>query len=92
MRDPIVIKGMNLEQVGEVSVQGVTGEAIPAKLIKIDVRLCETPSDTGEENRTNQVKFMIFSFQTNSRNRYLQVYCSSSYLRKEQNVLKLLMI
>src|SRR6218665_3258303 len=50
---------MNLEQVGEVSVQGVAGEAIPAKLVKVDVRLCETPSDTDEETRTNQVKFII---------------------------------
>src|SRR6218665_2900209 len=54
-----LIVGMNLEQVGEVSVKGVTGEAIPAKLIKIDVRLCETRSDTDEETRTNQVKFTI---------------------------------
>ena len=30
-------EGMNLVQVGEVSVQGVAGEAIPAKLIKVDV-------------------------------------------------------
>jgi len=40
-----LIEGMNLEQVGEVSVQGVAGEAIPAKLVKVDVRLCETLSD-----------------------------------------------
>src|SRR6218665_2940524 len=50
---------MNLEQVGEVSIQGVAGEAIPAKLVKVDVRICETPNDTDEENRTNQVKFTI---------------------------------
>src|SRR6218665_373439 len=50
---------MNLEQVGEVSIQGVAGEAIPAKLVKVDVRICVTPSDTDEENRTNQVKFTI---------------------------------
>ena len=50
---------MNLEQVGEVSVQCVAGEAIPAKLVKVDVRLCETPNDTDEETRTNQVKFTI---------------------------------
>src|SRR6218665_811000 len=42
---------MNLEQVGEVSLQ--------AKLVKVDVRICETPSDTDEETRTNQVKFTI---------------------------------
>ena len=56
-----LIEGMNLEQVGEVSrpIQGVAGEAIPAKLIKVDVRICETLSDTDEENRTNQVKFTI---------------------------------
>src|SRR6218665_1648204 len=53
------IEGMNLEQVGEVSLQGVAGKAIPAKLVKVDVRICETPSDTDEENRTNQVKFTI---------------------------------
>src|SRR6218665_3256965 len=52
-----LIEGMNLEQVGEVSLQGVAGEAIPAKLVKVDVRLCETPSNTDEETRTNQVKF-----------------------------------
>src|SRR6218665_3948295 len=50
---------MNLEQVGEVSIQGVAGEAIPAKLVKVDVRICETPIDTDEETRTNQVKFTI---------------------------------
>src|SRR6218665_384708 len=44
---------------GEVSLQGVAGKAIPAKLVKVDVRICETPSDTDEENRTNQVKFTI---------------------------------
>src|SRR6218665_144991 len=33
--------------------------------------------------------YSIFLFQTSSRNRYLQAHCSSSYLRKEQNVLKL---
>src|SRR6218665_3731451 len=41
-----LIEGMNLEQVGEVSLQCVAGEAIPAKLVKVDVRICETPSDT----------------------------------------------
>src|SRR6218665_565179 len=50
---------MNLEQVGGVSIQGVAGKAIPAKLVKVDVRIWETPSDTDEENRTNQVKFTI---------------------------------
>src|SRR6218665_2410261 len=50
---------MNLEQVGEVSLQCVAGEAISAKLVKVDVRLCETPNDTGEEIKTNQVKFTI---------------------------------
>src|SRR6218665_3899887 len=50
---------MNLEQVGIVSLQGVAGKAIPAKLVKVDERIFETPSDTDEENRTNQVKFTI---------------------------------
>src|SRR6218665_2358140 len=50
---------MNLESVGEVSLQCVAGEAIPAKLVEVKVRICETPSDTDEENRTNQVKFTI---------------------------------
>src|SRR6218665_1262438 len=50
---------MNLEQVGEVSLQCVAGEAIPAKLVKVDVILCETPNDTDGETRTNQVKFTI---------------------------------
>src|SRR6218665_2027513 len=59
-----LIEGMNLEQVGEVSVQGVAGEAIPAKLVKVDVRICETPSDTDEETRTNQVKFTITPYVT----------------------------
>jgi len=54
-----LIEGMNLEQVGEVSLQGVAEKAIPAKLVKVDVRTCETPSDTDEEIRTNQVKFTI---------------------------------
>src|SRR6218665_3499534 len=54
-----LIEGMNLEQMGEVSIQGVAGEAIPAKLVKVDVRICETPSDTDEETRTNQEKFTI---------------------------------
>src|SRR6218665_2894460 len=54
-----LIEGMNLEQVGVVSLQGVAGKAIPAKLVKVDVRICETLSDTDEENRTNQVKFTI---------------------------------
>jgi len=50
---------MNLEQVGEVSLQCVAGEAIPAKLVKVDVRLCEMPNDTDEEIRANQVTFTI---------------------------------
>ena len=54
-----LIEGMNLEQVGKVSLQCVAGEAIPAKLVKVDVRLCEVPNDTDEETRTNQVKFTI---------------------------------
>src|SRR6218665_3727482 len=54
-----LIEGRNLEQVGEVSIQSVAGEAIPDNLVKVDVRICETPSDTDEENRTNQVKFTI---------------------------------
>src|SRR6218665_1151551 len=57
-----LVEGMNLEHVGEVSLQCVTGEAIPAKLVKVDVRLCETPSDTEEEIRANQVKFTITSY------------------------------
>src|SRR6218665_911072 len=32
-----LIEGMNVEQVGEVSLQCVAGEAIPAKLVKVDV-------------------------------------------------------
>src|SRR6218665_3972845 len=60
---PVIIKelseGMNLQQVGEASLQCVTGETIPAKLVKVDVRICETSSDTDEETRTNQVKFTI---------------------------------
>src|SRR6218665_2974884 len=55
---------MNLEQVGEVSIQGVAGKAIPAKLVKVDVRICETPSDTDEENTTNRVKFTITPYVT----------------------------
>ncbi len=35
-----LIEGMNLEQVGEESIQCVAVEAIPAKLVKVDVRLC----------------------------------------------------
>src|SRR6218665_3903480 len=31
-----LIEGMNLEQEGEVSLQGVAGKAIPAKLVKVD--------------------------------------------------------
>src|SRR6218665_443857 len=54
-----LIEGMYLEQVGEVSLQCVVGEAIPAKLVKVDVRLCETPNDTDGETRTNQVKVTI---------------------------------
>src|SRR6218665_3213206 len=56
-----LIGSMNLEQVGVVSLQDVAAKAIPAKLVKVDVRICETPSDTrpNEENRTNQVKFTI---------------------------------
>src|SRR6218665_2654428 len=54
-----LIEGMNLEQVGEVSLQCVAGEAIPAKLVEVKVRIRETPSDTDEENRTNQVKLTI---------------------------------
>src|SRR6218665_129199 len=54
-----LIEGMNLEQVGEISLQCVAGEAIPAKLVKVDARLCEMPNDTDEETRTNQVKFTI---------------------------------
>src|SRR6218665_402733 len=54
-----ITEGMNLEQVGKVSLQCVAGEAVPAKLVKIDVRLCEMPSDTDKETRTNQVKFTI---------------------------------
>src|SRR6218665_2527706 len=48
-----LIEGMNLEQVGEVSLQCVAGEAIPAKLVEVKVRICETPNDTDEDNRTN---------------------------------------
>src|SRR6218665_413328 len=54
-----LIEDMNLEQVGEVNLQGVAGKAIPAKLVKVDVRICETPSATDEETRTNQVNFTI---------------------------------
>src|SRR6218665_4076096 len=54
-----LIEGMNLESVGEVSLQCVAGEAIPAKLVEVKVRICELPSDTDEENRTNQVKLTI---------------------------------
>src|SRR6218665_1646353 len=39
--------------------KGVAGEAMLAKLVKVDVRLCETPNDTDEETRTNKVKFTI---------------------------------
>ena len=59
-----LVEGMNLEHVGEVSLQCVTGEAIPAKLVKVDVRLCETPSDTEDEIRANQVKFTITPYAT----------------------------
>src|SRR6218665_2393167 len=59
-----LIEGMHLEQVGEVSIQGVAGEAIPAKLVKVDVRICETSNDTDEETRTNQVKFTITPYVT----------------------------
>src|SRR6218665_1102192 len=59
-----LIEGMNLEQLGEVSLQCVAGKAIPAKLVKFDVRLCETPSDTEEEISTNQVKFTITPYAT----------------------------
>src|SRR6218665_150986 len=59
-----LIEGMNLEEVGEVSLQCVAGEAIPFKLVKIDVRLCEMPNDTDEEIRTNQVKFTITPYVT----------------------------
>src|SRR6218665_3417468 len=55
-----LIAGMNLQQVGEASLQGVTGEAIPAKLVKFGVRICETD----EETRTNQVKFTITPYVT----------------------------
>src|SRR6218665_1084839 len=54
-----LIEGMNTEQVGEVSLQCVAGEAIPAKLVEVKVRICEMPKDTDEENRTNQVKLTI---------------------------------
>jgi len=59
-----LIEGMNLEQVGEVSLQCVAGEAIPAKLVKVDVRLCETPNLTEEESMANQVKFTIAPYAT----------------------------
>src|SRR6218665_2463977 len=54
-----LIEGMNLEQVGEVSLQCVAGEPITAKLVEVKVRICESPSDTDKETRTNQVKFTI---------------------------------
>ena len=60
-----LIEGMNLEPVGEVSLQCVAGEAIPAKLVEVKVRIiCELPSDTIEETRTNQVKFTITPYVT----------------------------
>src|SRR6218665_2670247 len=55
---------MNLEPVGEVSLQCVAGEAIPAKLVEVKVRICELTSDTDEETRTNQVKFTITPYVT----------------------------
>jgi len=33
-------------------------------LVKVDQRLCETPNDTDEEIRANQVKFMITPYVT----------------------------
>jgi len=59
-----LIERMNLEQVGEVSLQCIAGEAIPAKLIKVDVRLYETPSDTDEEIRANKGKFTMTPYVT----------------------------
>src|SRR6218665_1864941 len=76
-----LIEGMNLEQVGEVSIQGVAGEAIPAKLVKVDVRICEMPSDTDEETRTNQVTFTITPYVS------LVCECVAAMGRKEKFLL-----
>jgi|SRR6218665_1108595 len=59
-----LIEGMNLEQVGEESIQCVAVEAIPAKLVKVDVRLCALPNHTDEEIRSNQVKFTTTPYAT----------------------------
>jgi len=50
-----LVEGMNLEQVGKVSLQSVAEEAIPAKLVKVDVRLCASSNDTDEEIRSNEI-------------------------------------
>src|SRR6218665_817932 len=59
-----LIEGMNLEPVCEINLQCLAGEAIPAKLVEVKVRICELPSHTDEETRTNQVKFTITPYVT----------------------------
>ena len=76
-----LIEGMNLEHVGEVSLQREAGKAIPVILVKVDVRLCETPSDTEEEIRANQVKFTITPYVTLF---CLCVYCEDEKYREIQ--------
>ena len=73
-----LIEGMNLEQVGGVNLQYVAEEAITGKLVKVDVRLCQTPSDTEEEIRANQVKFKITPYVTFN----LSVYCEDGKYRE----------
>ena len=47
-----------------MSLQCVAREAIPAKLVKFEVILCEMPNDTIEEIRANQMKFTITPYVT----------------------------
>src|SRR6188768_1963864 len=57
-----LLEGMQVEQIGKVNLQCVAGDAIPAKLVKVDVRLCG--NDVEEEIIPHKVKCSLTPYVT----------------------------
>src|SRR5688572_22756295 len=57
-----LLEGMKVEQIGKVNLQCVAGDAIPAKLVKVDVRLC--CNDVEEEVIPHRVKCSLTPYVT----------------------------
>src|SRR5688572_10771461 len=56
-----LLEGMKVEQIGKVNLQCVTGDAIPAKLVKVDVRLCGKNKEEDSCSLTPYVTLMCAS-------------------------------